>query len=289
MKYKNIIENKHSVRDYKKTTVKTSDLTILKSYAAECKKLIPSLNVQIEIFDKERVFDKINGLAGYNGILLDAPNYIFIVSESNEHYIENAGYIGEELSLKATEIGLGSCWVTFKDGDEILKRLNIVTDKKLAAILAIGYEDKNANKTVVSNAKAGGNYSKADVKIVEAGSRNSIPTEDLVYIDTWENTISAQELEERGMLDAFKYATMAPSTLNRQPWRFLLNNGIAVLVVRDDKDTDEYEEKIDAGIVMLYFEAVMEESMFKPVWKLEKPEQSFNIPENFNIIGYCNI
>jgi len=81
---------------------------------------------------------------------------------------------------------------------------------------------------------------------------------------------------------------LAPSTKNRQPWRFMYDNGIVVLAVRKDESTNEYEEKIDAGIVMLYFKLIVDSTLFNVAWKLGKTEKEYEIPSDYSIVAYCN-
>ena len=91
------------------------------------------------------------------------------------------------------------------------------------------------------------------------------------------------------MLDAFSFARMAPSTLNRQPWRFIIDGGMVILAVRKDEVASEYEGKIDVGIVMLYFGLIIDTTMFDLKWTLENGNGNYDIPTDYEIIGYCNI
>ena len=66
---------------------------------------------------------------------------------------------------------------------------------------------------------------------------------------------------------------MAPSTLNRQPWRFIIDGGKVVLVVKNDDFTNNYERGIDAGIAMLYFGLIVDTTMFDSKWSVENIEK----------------
>ena len=85
------------------------------------------------------------------------------------------------------------------------------------------------------------------------------------------------------------YARRAPSTLNRQPWRFLIDGSKIILTVRDDEETNEYEEQIDAGIAMLYFEGVIEQSLCQIQWKLGPVEKDYGIPEEYKVVASCEV
>lgn len=286
MDYKKLISNRKSVRDYKKIALKNEDIKELEAFLSKAKRLVKNIDVDALIMSNE-VFTKLDGKAGYKGFMLDAPNYIILLSNKEEDYIKNAGYIGEEIVLKALDMQIGSCWVTFDDSDLVKAKLGINSDKEVVAIIALGYDN---NKTKVINLhKTGENSSKTKLDIVEDNISERIAVSEIVYLNTWGNPITAEELQNRALLNAFHYARLAPSTYNRQPWRFILDDGIVVLTVRKDDTTGSYEEKIDAGIVMLYFEAIVDSTLTDITWTLSAPEKNYNIPDNYEVIGYCNI
>lgn len=286
MDYKKLISNRKSVRDYKKVALKNEDIKELEAFLSKAKRLVKNIDVDALIMSNE-VFTKLDGKAGYKGFMLDAPNYIILLSNKEENYIKNAGYIGEEIVLKALDMQIGSCWVTFDDSDLVKAHLGITSDKEVVAIIALGYDN---NKTKVINLhKTGENSSKTKLDIVEDNISERIAVGEIVYLNTWGNPITVEELQNRALLNAFHYARLAPSTYNRQPWRFILDDGLVILTVRKDDTTGSYEEKIDAGIVMLYFEAIIDSTLTDITWTLSAPEKNYNIPDNYEVIGYCNI
>lgn len=286
MDYKKLISNRKSVRDYKKTGLKNEYIRELENYINNAKRLLKNINVEAFIMGNE-VFTKLNGKAGYKGFMLDAPNYIILLSDKDDNYIKNAGYVGEEIVLKALDMQIGSCWITFDDANLVKDSLDIVSDKELVAIIALGYDD---NKTKAINLhKTGENISKTKLDIVSDNISERLGVEDIVYLHSWGNVATAEYLKNRGLLNAFHYARLAPSTLNRQPWRFILDDDIVVLAVRDDEHTGTYEEEVDAGIVMLYFEAIIDATLTDITWKLTEPQKNYNVPENYMIVGYCHI
>lgn len=286
MDYKKLISNRKSVRDYKRVALKNEDIKELEAFLSKAKRLVKDIDVDALIMSNE-VFVKLDGNAGYKGFMLDAPNYVILLSEKKENYIKNAGYIGEEIVLKALDMQIGSCWVSFDDSDFIKEKLGINSEKEVVAIIALGYDN---NKTKAINLhKTGENSSKTKFDIVEDNISERVAVSDIVYLNTWGNPITADELHNRALLNAFHYARLAPSTFNRQPWRFILDDGIVVLTVRSDDSTGTYQEKIDAGIVMLYFEAIIDSTLTDITWTLGAPENNYNIPSNYKIVGYCNI
>ena len=286
MEYKKLILSRKSVRDYKKTTLKETHIKEIKDYVNKAKKLVDGIAIEVHIMGNE-VFEKLNGKAGYKGFMLEAPNYAILLSEKKDNHIKNAGYVGEQIVLKALELQIGSCWVSFDNSDIIKNSLDINSDKEVVAIIALGYDE---NKTKIINIpKFGQNKSKTEVKKVADNTSERLGVEDIVYLKAWGNNAKADDLYNRALLDAFHYARLAPSTLNRQPWRFILDDEIVVLAVRDDEHTGTYEEEIDAGIVMLYFEAIADITLTDVTWTLEAPQKDYKIPKEYIAVGYCSI
>lgn len=269
MNYKKLIVDGKSVRDFKEKAIESECFNEIESYIKKSKKLLPELNIELKIFDNEETYEKLKNVAGYNGHMIKAPSYAVILSDVKQGYIENSGYIGEKLILKARDLDIDSCWVTFNDSDIIKEKLNISSNKEVTAIIALGYGiDKNIKN--------------------KSGSER-LGVEKIVYMDKWGINTSIDELEERGLLDAFSYARMAPSTLNRQPWRFIIDGGKIILAVKKDDFTSNYERGIDAGIAMLYFGLIIDTTLFDLKWNLDKIDKDYNIPEDYEVIGYCSI
>ncbi len=287
MDYKNLIPKIKSVRDYKEDLVSPQILDEIKNFYQNERKLVEDIDIEVIVKDRDDVFEQLKGAAGYKEKMIDAPHYLIVVSNENDYYIENTGYICENIMLKAWELGVGSCWITFKNGDEIKKRLNIDSEKKLTALIALGY-DNNKTKIVYDNVSEY-NPSRADIKVVEDNTSHRLDVEEVVYIGQWGNNATADDLSNRGILDGFTYARLAPSTLNRQPWRFIVDDGIVVLALRSDAYINDYEAKIDTGIIMLFFESIIDATLLDVEWNIGKPKKEYNIPDEYSIVGYCNI
>jgi nitroreductase len=285
MDYKTIIPKRKSVRNYKKTEVSTEIRKELKHFYEHERRLIEDIGIEVFVKNKADVYDVLKGLAGYNEFMIEAPHYFIILSDEKEHYIENAGYVGENLLLKAFDLGVGSCWITFKDGDEIKEKLCIDSDRKLAGLIAFGFDD-NKNKVLYDNFTEY-NPTKANLRVVEDNSTHRLGVEEVVFVNEWGNKAEADELNSMGLLDAFHYARLSPSSKNMQPWRFIADSGVIVLAMQSEENA--YEEKVDTGIVMLYFESIVDSTLYDMTWHMGKPDKEYNIPSDYKIVGYCTI
>lgn len=268
MDYKKLISSRKSVREFKDTKIDSKYINEIEMYIKECKKLLPEIEFEMKMYDFYDFYEKIEQLAGYNGYLIQAPNYIIILSDTKSGYIENSGYIGERLILKSKYLGIDSCWMTFKDSKLIKEKLNISSDKEVTGIIALGYEDEINSKNKSTSERLG--------------------VEEIVFMNEWGNNANVAELEERYLLDAFFYARMAPSSLNKQPWRFIIDGGKVILAVKKDDFTSDYEVKIDTGIAMLYFSLIID-STFNLKWHVGHINNNYKVPNDYKIVGYCNI
>ena len=64
-----------------------------------------------------------------------------------EYYQIDLGIAMEHMVLKATELGLGTCWVGWFEENKLKKILNIPKKIKVSALLAVGYaKDESIRK-----------------------------------------------------------------------------------------------------------------------------------------------
>jgi nitroreductase len=285
MNYKDTIASIKSIRDYKKEEVSLQKLDQLKDYFDKGKRLIEDINIEILLKNKSDVYEQLKDSAGYNDLMIEAPHYMIFLSEEKDHYIENTGYAAEDIMLKAWELGIGSCWITFKDGEDLKKKLNIESDKKVTALISLGFDD-NKNKVIYETVYEH-NPSKTEVKIIEDNVSDRLGLREVVFMKKWGENVDTDELTNMGLLEAFVSARRAPSTKNRQPWRFIVDGGTIVLALRSDSYADVYEEKIDTGVIMLYFEAIIDSTLFDMKWNLGNTEKDYEVPADYKIVGYC--
>lgn len=285
MDYKDIISRIKSVRDYKDEEVSPEIIKQLKDYYVEGKRLLQDIEIEVKLRNKDVVYDNLKNIAGYNDIMIEAPHYLIFLSEDKKHYLENVGYAAQDVMLKAFDLGVGSCWITIHDSEVIKEKLNLNTEKKVAALIALGYDD-NKNKTIVESTSKY-NPSHTNVSVIEDNVTERIRVRDLVYLNKWGEDVDPDELARLGLLEAFFYTRLAPSTKNRQPWKFIYDKGTIVLAIRKDDNVNDYEQKVDTGIVMLYFKLIVDSTLFNLEWKFGKPDKDYEIPSDYEIVAYC--
>lgn len=116
MTRKDAIIARRAVRTYTTEPVKDSVLAELRRFMGTIKPLHSSIKTSISILSRE------DFARSYSTMFVpNAQHYIVIRSVKKEGYLENAGFIGEQIVLFLTEMDIGSCWVGSarpKNGDE---------------------------------------------------------------------------------------------------------------------------------------------------------------------------
>lgn len=155
MAFKNLVENRYSVRAYKEQEVEKEKI----EYILECARLAPSAcNLQPWHFyiitsdnDRQEVVKSYN-----REWFKKAPVYIIACGNGNEAWVrsnfDNKNHLDidlaiacEHLCLATTDIGLGTCWVCNFDPQIISNLLKLDENVEPIAIFPIGYIDDSAS------------------------------------------------------------------------------------------------------------------------------------------------
>lgn len=288
MDYSAMIQVRKSVRAFLDTPVPAALLEELGRYFnEECKKLVPSLDADLRIFGSD-VKEPLEGMAGYSEYTVGAPCYFAILSDKQDNAVENAGFIAEDLILKLTEHTLDSCWLTFQDGEVVKKALGIQSDKELCALVAFGHGRKTS-KQIRLNIQ---NRSKVDVERLRTYYAPKLGIEELVYVETWGRSEGLYDVigdMNSTLWRAFYAASLSPSYLNRQPYRFVVIGGTVVLVSIEEAATDVISQKLNLGIVMLHFSGVVSKMLYDVPWVMGEPEQKLELPVGCKVVSYCKV
>lgn len=144
-----IIEQRHSVRQYTDKKIEPDKREILNS-------LIDEINAEsglhMQMFYDEP--DCFNSMMAHYGKFKNATNYVAIAGSKKDE--EKAGYYGEKLILRCQELGINSCWVAMTHGK---CRVELNKGEKMLIMIAIGYGE---NQGVPHKSKSVNELSKAD-------------------------------------------------------------------------------------------------------------------------------
>ena len=187
------INLRKSIRNYKDKSVSPEDLQKIETIIKGSKHLFDNIPMEVLLIeDGEKITATFKGLISkYTKV--KAPHYLAFTSETKKGHLENIGFIGEEIVLKLTELGIGTCWVGSAIKQDLFKSIVKVQDNQNFIILvAFGYPT-DPLKPVASRKRLDKN------KLVTGAYENQYDTIIQSLID-------------------------APSAINSQPWKLLINN-----------------------------------------------------------------
>jgi len=96
-----IILKRQSVREYENTPLDDAILEMVRSKIKNLTPLYPDIRYSIEVTDRPT-----RGM--YN---VKAPYYLIFGSEKKDGAHENIGFLGQQLDLFLSEMGIGACWL----------------------------------------------------------------------------------------------------------------------------------------------------------------------------------
>lgn len=254
MEYGALIQNRKSVRAFKEKAVPAAAIEELKAFAAKSDRLA-DIETELLVFDRE-TGKALEGACGYENVMIGAPTYLVLLSADAEYAFENGGYVMEDIILKATDMDLNTCWITFTDSAAVAEALGIESDKKVVAVAAVGYGEKTTKRLRI-NIKS---MSNVDVTAQRGYFAPKKGIYDMVCVDRIGNTEGldvAMGFYDDVLWNAFYACSLTPSYLNRQPYTLVFKDSSKVVLVSNpDEYTDEISEKTGLGIVMRHFDSV---------------------------------
>lgn len=206
-----IMQQRHSVRQYTDRAIEPEKRAVLDALTQEISQKA-GLSIQI-VYDDPKCFDSF--MAHY-GKFTGVRNYIALVGKKNPKLDETLGYYGEELVLKAQELGLNTCWVALTHGKS---KAVVGKGEKEVCLIALGYG------------------------MTQGAAHKSKPLSELC---------ACTEPMPEWFQSDMNAAMLAPTAMNQQKFRFeLLPDGNVKATCGSG-----FYTKLDLGIVKYHFETV---------------------------------
>lgn len=182
-----LMEKRVSTRSFKNEKIKDVHKTIILDYANKVRTLDESIKWSIQITDKKDVIKDMISALGKMYYRVFAPSYILLTSEDNLKSRENIGFVGEQIVLKLTELGIGSCWIGAPiKKNAFVKNFEVRDNEKYVIMIAIGYP--------IEELKLPSKRVRLDLEEIFVGSLRD------------------------GDKDILETLRIAPSAVNSQPW-----------------------------------------------------------------------
>lgn len=136
MDHKEAIQNRHSVRKFTSKKIEGETLSALKD-EIERVNLESGLHIRL-VTDDPKAFSGVlaKNFSKFSGV----ENYLAIVGPESKDLDEKAGYYGEQLVIRAQELGLNTCWAMTGGKKDVKKELE--HGYKDVISIAIGYGDE---------------------------------------------------------------------------------------------------------------------------------------------------
>lgn len=205
-----LMKERHSVRQYTDKKIEKEKREVLNTLIAKINQKA-GLHIQI-IYDEPRCF---NSMMAHYGKFDGVNNYIALVRKKSKPD-EALGYYGEQIVLKAQELGLNTCWVAMTHGKS---KAQIDKGEKMVCLISLGY------------GKTAGAAHKSKKLSEVCNYKKDMPD--------W-------------FLSGMEAALLAPTAMNRQKFYFELlpDNSIKITCGKG------LYTKLDLGIVKYHFEVV---------------------------------
>lgn len=191
------------------------------------------------------------------------------------HAEEAFGYSFERVVLYAWSIGIGTTWIAGTMNRKAFENaMELSEGEVMPCVSPLGYE---ANKMSFRESIMR--------KGVKADSRMAF--EELFYDNDFETPLTKEKAGKLAL--PFELVRLAPSAVNKQPWRCVLKDGRVHFYEKKSKgyiSADGWDiQKIDMGIAMCHFALGASECGFKAGFVTDDP--GLPLPENTAYIASC--
>ncbi len=186
------------------------------------------------------------GLVGSYGRIEGVVSAMAFIGRENDPAVqESVGYVGEGLVLESTRFGLATCWVGgFFKPAVARAAVELQSGERIYAVTPVGHPAEVISRSERMIYGAGKPRPRRELAEIAPGSTE------------WPEWAQA----------AMKAAQVAPSAMNRQPWRFRME-GDDLVVGLVGSDTPKVSKRLDCGIAMLHAELAAREAGVSGTWE----------------------
>lgn len=261
----NVIRGRKSVRSFDGRPLTAEDRGKLEQYAAQITNPF-GIPVQFVFLDAEDY-----GLS--SPVLTGEKLYVAGKVEKKPYADVAFGYSFEKLVLYAWSLGIGTTWIggTMKRG-QFEEAAGLQAGEMMPCISPLGYPAKK--RTVKESLMRRG-----------VGADTRLPVDKLFFDGSLKTPLPAEKKEAAA--DLIEMVRWAPSAVNKQPWRIILQDGSYHFYEKKDKgfvsDATGDLQKIDVGIALCHFAAGLEERGGAPAVTVSDP--GITIPAGMEYIA----
>lgn len=264
MKYsgsiRELIKQRRSIRAYDKSRKPESRLIEeLNKEASALKKGLWGESAEFTVFAAHSLEAGAVRIGTY-GLIVHPHAFMIGKIQKGPYCYESYGYLFEQLILKATDLGLDTCWLGYFRDRIFKNKFSVHPHEIIPAISALGYrKEKGFNRDHI-------------IKLINFTKRRAF-TE--LFFETDFNT-PLTEQRAGTFRDLLEMVRRAPSARNLQPWRIVKAGQYFHFFLDSSRSNKGYDERkfqyVDMGIAMCHFELTARELKINGKW--EKRKQS---------------
>lgn len=176
------------------------------------------------------------GAVGSYGKIKGAPAYVAFVGNMDDEAVqEKVGYAGELFVLEATSLGVGTCWVGgFFRPEVVGTQIKLAPHERVLAVSPLGYVSKllSFEEKVMSGLATSHKRKRLETLLTDVPSQ------------PWPSWLKS----------SLEAARLAPSAVNRQPWRFTVEEEAVKITVDSPTNSYHISKRLDCGIAMAHLE-----------------------------------
>jgi nitroreductase len=250
-KWYHVIEKRRSRRRFSPEPLEANLLSRLSSVCTDFKPFHYARNVLVTDAP-DKVF---KGAVGPYGKIKGATSFIaFIGNMDSPNVYEQVGYTGEGIILEAEALNLASCWVAGFFRPKVVASLtNIGKNERVLAITPIGYAAKRHSLEERAMTGFGLTHRRRPLSGLVTGLEES----------KWPQWIKL----------ALEAARLAPSAVNRQPWRFQVESNSITVSINTRGLEYGLSRRLCCGIAMLNIEVAALSLGISGKWEFLEPPQ----------------
>ena len=268
-RYSDLIKQRISIRSYEHAPLPDDKKSALMDYLSSLGSEPLGTNTRFALIEAGSMGQNAVKLGTY-GFIKGAYSFIASATNHEEFALESLGYQMEKIVLKATELGLGTCWLggTFNRGS-FAKAMELGSDEFLPIITSVG--NPSDQKRFMD-------------KLIRRGAQSDRRKafESVFFMNNFSTSLSKESAGK--YYNAFEMVRMAPSASNKQPWLLVLdskNDVIHLYLNRLNNYTGNkmgFEmQKIDIGIAMCHLELALSDDGITGEFYTDSPK--IKLPE----------
>ena len=251
MDIKEIIKSRYSCRTFIQTPLKPADKENLEGFIVENSKGLGDEAVNFKIIEKN---DSDKQLKLNYGMIQGHNTYVLGTSRSTIDSRVNYGYLLEKVVLKATEMGIATCWIGYFD-NSFFNEISVEDGFEIPALIIAGYSEEKQP------------YLDKFVRFaINASKRTSW---DKLFFD-YKLKAPLNPEQVRKYSDSLEMVRLAPSSGNTQPWRVFFDETENEFHFFKKSISKRYELKglhdIDIGIGLSHFELTSLQTGLSGTW-----------------------